>query len=113
MVDVVCIIVPLLWVGASTYGLVRNQRKLSQRVRMWASENGYAVIRLQYQHSIHRALRNMVLPFLFMGVAWPGSWFMEIQDKQGGIRRGYVNFMARYLWHWIDAPWGKMQIEWR
>lgn len=81
---------------------------------MWASENGYAVIRLQYQHNPLRP-RSMVLTFLSMGVAWLGSWFVEIQDEQGGIRHAYVRFPVRSLYFFprISVPWGKIQIEWR
>jgi len=38
---------------------------------------------------------------------------VEIQDEQGGTRRGYVHFPVPYLPPWVDVPWGKMHVEWR
>lgn len=111
MIDLVTIIIPLLWIGAGIYVLVQTQRRLSQRIRIWASENGYAVIRLEYRYALGPF--GTVLTLLFWGVVKWGSWFVEVQDEQGGTRRGYVYFPVRYLPPWIDVPWGKMQIEWR
>ncbi|MBL7133154.1 MAG: hypothetical protein ISS78_03565 [Phycisphaerae bacterium] len=100
-----------MWIGTAIYVLVLYQRKNSQRIRMWASENGYAVIRLQYRYAL--GAFGTVLTILFLGLLKWGSWFVELQDEQGGIRRGYVHFPVRYLPPWFDVPWGKMDIEWR
>lgn len=105
------IVVLLLWFGTAIYVLVLCQRKMSQRIRMWAAENGCAVIRLQYRYALGPI--GIALSLTFWGVFRWGNWFVEIQDEQGGIRRGYVHFVARYLGTWFDVPWGKMHIEWR
>lgn len=111
MVEVIYAFALLLWIGAGIYVLVQTQRRLSQRIRTWASEKGYAVIRLQYRYALGPFGAAATIGFWGL-VKW-GSWFVEIQDEQGGIRRGYVHFPVPYLPPWLDVPWGKMQIEWR
>jgi hypothetical protein len=111
MLEMIYALVPLLWFGAAIYVLVQTQRKLSQRIRMWASENGHAVIRLQYRYTLGPI--GTVFTIMFWGVFKWGSWYVEIQDEQGGNRRGYVHFPVPYLPPWLDVPWGKMQFEWR
>lgn len=109
--------------------------KCTRRIRIWADEHGYAVIRLKYTYPlgvVGAVLTVTVGAFLIMlmsrlfsffyavaagllilsAIPW-GSWFVEVQDEQGGIRHGYVHLVARLIPHWIDIPWGEIQVEWQ
>lgn len=112
-----------------------SNHQCMQRIRMWADEQGYAVIRLKYAYpfgilgallSVAGGLALIMLmgrifsPFyavatglLILSVIPWGGWFVEVQDEQGGIRHGYVHLVGRFIPHWIDVRWGEIQIEWR
>ena len=81
-------------------------RVLRRRIRQWATDSGYALLRLRYQLTPGRlALLLFVgwIPFFPLG-----AWYIKIQDEQGGQRDGYVHFGSWLL----DVPWGEMHVRW-
>ncbi len=105
LVDVLIIILCLAMLFGSICVPMWFARIYRRRIRRWADEHGYAIVRLTYKW-VSTPTRVVVGDL--------GTWFVEIQDEQGGIRRAYVHFPCfRHIWPWMDVPWGKMQIVWR
>jgi hypothetical protein len=71
-------------------------RYCERRIRLWADQNGYAVLRVGRWRA-----SGGLLPL-------GKSWRVTVQDDEGGWRTGIVHFG-----YWlIDVPWGKMSVEW-
>ncbi len=71
------------------------RRRNEQRVRRWASEHGYALLRFEYRH--------LAWVTLFFPLRSRGACYIKIQDSEGGHRSGWVHF----------RPKGKMEIRWQ
>ena len=81
-----------LWSGA------REQ----QRIRAWADSQAYAIVRMQYRRHFGGLL-------FWFPLVQRGSWFVEVEDEQGGRRCGWVHFG-----HWLfETPWGRLSVEWQ
>ncbi len=71
----------------------RRRRRNEQRVRVWASEHGYALLRFEYP---------MWATFFLPRWVRRGC-YIKIQDSEGGHRSGWVHFRRK----------GKMEIRWQ
>ena len=70
-----------------------------RRIRAWADQEGYSIIRLEYRRGLWG-----VLPFVSRG-----TWYVRFQDEQGGQRTAHVHFGS----FWMDIPGGTMLFEWQ
>ncbi len=97
----------LLLLATRIAWMVWSYRKAKRRIRGWADENEYAILRLQYEVSWGAVL-------LFWLVGWVpfyqfGGWHVVVQDNEGGQRDCRVYFGP---WWWLDLPWLDMKIRW-
>jgi hypothetical protein len=72
------------------------------RIRHWADQRGYGLIRLEFQ-------RHFLGLLFWLPLVQRGQWYIEVEDPEGGLRSGWVHFGP---W-WFEHPWGRISVQWR
>jgi hypothetical protein len=98
MVTTCAVVAVVLLIPASVVLGVRNNRQREMRIRDWAREKGYAILRIEHQGRIFMDLA----PLWFL--RGPHEYRVQIQDDQGG--QTTVTIFIKSVSGPLDVRWG-------